>query len=111
MNKLSRMLILQYAASMRWWIESFDIQTAFLCGSEQGQRTLGMEPPEEMRQRMKLKPHEVVQLLKGAYGRVDAPKLWFVELKKTLEELGFQASPFDPCLFVLSDPKTNQPTV
>ena len=50
----------------------------------------------------------MVQLLKGAYGRVDAPYLWFVELKKTLEELGFQASPFDPCLFHLSDPKTQE---
>jgi hypothetical protein len=38
-----------------------------------------MEPPEEMRQKMKLKPDEIVRLLKGAYGRVDAPFLWFQE--------------------------------
>ena len=44
--------------------------------------------------------NEVVQLLKGAYGRVDAPYLRFMELKTTLQKLGFQASPFDPCLFV-----------
>ncbi len=30
MTKLSRMMILQYAASQRWEIESFDIKTAFL---------------------------------------------------------------------------------
>ena len=108
MNKLTRMLILQYAASMHYDIQSFDIQTAFLRGSEQNQRELGMEPPEEMRNRLKLKPNEVVKLLKGAYGRVDAPYLWFIELKRSLEELGFQSSPFDPCLFTLRDAKTHE---
>ena len=108
MNKLTRMLILQYCASLMWDIQSFDVQTAFLRGSEQSNRILGMEPPEEMRQRLKLRQDEVVQLLKGAYGRVDAPYLWFVELKKTLGELGFRASPFDACLFHLSDPITHE---
>ena len=108
MNKLSRTFVLQMAASRQWTIQSFDIQTAFLRGSEQGSRILGMEPPEEMRKRLKLKPTEVVQLLKGAYGRVDAPYLWFMELKKSLEDLQFQQSPFDPCLFVLTDVNTQE---
>ena len=67
-----------------------------------------MEPPEEMRQRLKLKPDEIVQLLKGAYGRVDAPYLWFVEFKKRLEELGFVQAPYDPCVFLLKDPVQHQ---
>ncbi len=108
MSKMSRMLILQYAASMRWTIESFDIKTAFLRGQEQSTRTLGMEPPEELRKKMKLNQSEIVQLLKGAYGRVDAPYLWYVELKRALENLGFKASPFDPCTFVLVDDKTKR---
>ena len=108
MNKLTRMLLLQYAASAKWDIQSFDVQTAFLRGSEQNGRMLAMEPPEEMRQRLKLRQDEVVRLLKGAYGRVDAPYLWFIELKKTLEDLGFKASPFDPCLFHLSDNTTQE---
>ena len=102
------MLLLQYAASAKWDIQSFDVQTAFLRGSEQNGRMLAMEPPEEMRQRLKLRQDEVVRLLKGAYGRVDAPYLWFIELKKTLEDLGFKASPFDPCLFHLSDNTTQE---
>jgi len=108
MNKFTRMLLLQYAASAKWDIQSFDVQTAFLRGSEQNGRMLAMEPPEEMRQRLKLRQDEVVRLLKGAYGRVDAPYLWFIELKKTLEDLGFKASPFDPCLFHLSDNTTQE---
>ena len=106
MSKLSRMLILQLAASNGWDIESFDIKTAFLRGSEQGDRVLGIEPTAELRERLKLQPNEVLQLLKGAYGRVDAPYLWFMELKRGLESLGFTASPFDPCTFVLVNPKT-----
>ena len=106
MNKLSRTMILQLAASNAWDIQSFDIKTAFLRGSEQDNRMLGMEPPEEMRQRLKLKQHEIVQLLKGAYGRVDAPYLWFKELQGALCQLGFIQSPFDPCLFTLPDPSS-----
>jgi hypothetical protein len=103
MSKLSRMLILQMAASRRWTIGSFDIKTAFLRGQEQGSRILGLEPPIEMRQRLKMQPVEALQLLKGAYGRVDAPYLWFQELKTALESLQFKAAPFDPCTFVLVD--------
>eukprot|EP00435_Cladocopium_sp_Y103_P035593 s1200_g9.t1 len=108
MNRLSRNMILQLASSNAWDIQSFDIKTAFLRGSEQGNRTLGLEPPEEMRLRLKLRQNEIVQLLKGAYGRVDAPFLWFKELQGTLEKLNFTQSPFDPCLFILVDPANNQ---
>ena len=108
MSKLSRMLILQQAASRGWEIESFDIKTAFLRGNEVSDRVLGMEPPEELRTKMKLQPLEIVRLLKGAYGRVDAPYLWFMELKRGLEDLGFIAAPFDPCTFVLPNNQTGQ---
>ena len=80
MYKLTRMLLLQYAASAKWDIQSFHVQTAFLRISEQSGRILGMEPPEEMRQKHKLRQDAAVRLLKGAYDRVDAPYLWFMEL-------------------------------
>ena len=103
MSKLSRMMILQLAASKKWVIGSFDVKTAFLCGQEQGSRILGIEPPIESRQRLKLQARETLRLLKGAYGRVDAPYLWFQELKTALEALQLKAAPFDPCTFVLVD--------
>ena len=62
---------------------------------------LGIEPPEELRAKLGLKPAEVCQLLKGAYGLINAPLLWFRELSKTLQGLGFQPASFDPCCFVL----------
>lgn len=45
--------------------------------------------------------------MKGAYGRVDAPFLWFQEMKRGLEGLGFVPCPFDPCAFILKCPKTH----
>ena len=107
MGKDSRMLVLQYAASARWPLRSFDIQTAFLRGSRQDGRILGMEPPEEMRQQMELKPWECCELLKSAYGLVNAPLLWYEELKTSLLNIGFVVSPLDPCIFVLPNHRDN----
>ena len=101
LGKDSRTLILQYAASAKWQIRSFDIQTAFLSGSRQDGRILGMEPRQEMRTLINLQPWECCELLKSAYGLVNAPLLWYEELKTALLNLNFQMSPLDPCLFVL----------
>lgn len=64
MSKLPRMLILQLAASKGCDIESF--KTAFLRGQEQGDRIPSIEPAAELREKMKLRPNEVLRLLKGA---------------------------------------------
>ena len=103
----SRMLALQCIASHQWTVRSFDIRTAFLRGSRQDSRILGVEPPAELRCKMDLKDDEVCELLKGAYGLINAPLLWYCELKSALLSLGFVISPLDPCLFVL--PKKNKP--
>lgn len=103
LHKESRSLLLQLCAARKWTIQSFDVKTAFLRGSRRDPRVLGVEPPPEMRDHMKLKSHEVCELLKSAYGLVNAPYLWFVELKETLIKLGMVQSPLDPCLFTLPD--------
>ena len=105
LQKESRALILQLCASRRWTIKSFDIRTAFLRGSRRDNRVLAIDPPPEMRQHMQLKETEVGELLKSAYGLVNAPYLWYQELRECLLSLGFQVSPLDPCLFSLSDSK------
>ena len=102
-TRLARMLILQYAASSRWKIGSFDVKTAFLRGKADTDRLLGLEPPPEMRQKLGLAENEICQLLKGAYGLAAAPLLWFKEFRQGLIDLKFVQSPFDPCLFVLPD--------
>ena len=54
-----------------------------------------------------MKPFDQCQLIGGAYGRIDAPFLWFQTLKETLEKLGFLQCPFDACTFCLVTPQVN----
>lgn len=55
MSKLSRMFVMQTAASHKWNIESFDIKTAFLRGTDLSKdRKLGIEPSKEMRDKLHL---------------------------------------------------------
>ena len=100
LSKLGRLLLLQYAASCKWNVASFDVKTTFLRGTADEDRLPGLEPPEEMKRIVKLGPNEIVQLQQGAYGRADAPLLWFRELSKGLVELGFK-----PSLFALPNKK------
>ena len=99
-----RMLLLQTAASHKWCIESFDITTAFLRGKSDD-RQLAMEPPKELRELLGMEKHQICLLEGNAYGRVDAPLLFYREFRKCLEEVGSTAHPLDNCLYLLRDPK------
>ena len=105
LGRHSKMLILQLIASKGWTLQSFDIKAAFLQGSVAG-RTIGLEPVPELARALNLRPHECCQLNKSAYGLIDAPYLWYQTLLKELQHLGFHQSPFDPCVFILKQPKT-----
>ena len=83
------------------------MKTAFLRGSRRDNRVLGLDPPPELRTKMGLKDTEICELLKSAYGLVNAPFLWYSELKDYLLHLGFVLSPLDPCVFVLADQQGN----
>ena len=98
LTKDGRQLILQLVASKRWDLLNFDISTAFLKGKGDG-RALGLHAPPEMKSELQMKEGDQCLLKGGAYGRIDAPYLWYCELRKALEELGFVACPFDGCVF------------
>ncbi len=94
----SRMLLLQTIASHPWTLQNFDIKTAFLRGRSDG-RTLAMEPVPELRELMGMTTNEVCLLEGNAYGRVDAPLLFYREFRQKLESVGFVAHFLDGCLF------------
>ena len=100
LGKNARQLLLQKIASNRWKLINFDVSTAFLQGQGDG-RKIGILPPEELKRALKMQAGEQCLLEGGAYGRIDAPFLWFQTFKKTLEDLGFVQSPFDACMFSL----------
>ena len=104
LGKQSKMIILQLISSMGWSLGSFDIKAAFLQGKPQSDRIIGLEPVVELAKALNLKSHEVCRLDKSAYGLIDAPFLWFQTLSEELLSLGFTACPFDPCVFILRKP-------
>ena len=67
-----------------------------------------MEPPPELRKKLKLQPSEVCELVGNAYGQVDAPLLFYKELTKHLHELGFRTHPLEPCMHYLVSGNGNQ---
>ena len=102
-----RMVLMQVVSSMNWQIQSFDITTAFLRGKGDG-RQLAMDPVPELRQLMQLKGDEVCLLEGNAYGRVDAPLLFYKEFRHQLEKVGFEAHPLDGCLYMLRNSETGR---
>ena len=109
LGRHSRMLLLQMIASNNWDLRSFDIKAAFLQGQPQDNRVIGLEPCPELVKAMSLAPGEVCRLVKSAYGLIDAPFLWYKTLSSALLKLGFEQSPFDPCVFLLRKSENQQP--
>ena len=88
-------------ATMKFELGSFDIKTAFLRGKADSENPLAVGPPKELRKALGLKDDEVCQLLGNAYGRDDAPLLFYKELSQQLTSLGFVRHPLEPCVFLL----------
>ena len=109
LGRHSKMLLLQLISSMNWSLQSFDIKAAFLQGKPQTDRVLGIEPPMELIEALQIKTDEVCKLEKGAYGLIDAPYMWYRAILEELTRLGFEQSPFDPCVFLLREASTGRP--
>ncbi len=101
LTREGRHTVLQTISSQKWPLSSFDIKTAFLRGQADSKNPLAMEPPAELRKKLQLKDDQVCALVGNAYGRVDAPLLFYKELTSQLHKLGFTTHPLEPCVFVL----------
>ena len=108
LTREGRHTILQLIASQQWVLSSFDIKTAFLRGKADSENPLAMEPPKELRERMQLPDDQVCALIGNAYGRVDAPLLFYKELSSQLQALGFKMHPLEPCVYYLESWKNGQ---
>ena len=100
LTKDGRMAVLQTVASNRWELTSFDVSTAFLHGKGDG-RELGIHPPPELKEALNMGEGDQCALDGGAYGRIDAPYLWFCEFRDELIQQGCTQCPLDPCVFGL----------
>ena len=111
LTREGRNTVLQTIASKKWDLSSFDIKTAFLRGQSDKDNPLAMEPPPELRQKLGLTAEQVCALVGNAYGRVDAPLLFYKELSKQLDKLHFTKHPLEPCIYLLETTQGNRRTL
>ena len=111
LTREGRNTVLQTISSRRWELASFDIKTAFLRGQSDKNNPLAMEPPPELRKKLNLSQDQVCSLVGNAYGRVDAPLLFYKELSKQLQTLHFTRHPLEPCIYILESVKDNHRTL
>ena len=97
LSKAGFRVILAVIASCGWNIETTDIKSAFLQGT-QLQRDVYLKPPKEAGCRGTL-----WKLKKGLYGLKDAGRQWFFRVKEKLLHLGCEQSMMDPGLFTKKD--------
>ena len=95
---------LQLIASYKWEMVIADVEGAFLRGDNierQKGRILVRLPPGGVPGYDE--KETVCELVKPVYGLVDAPRLWWNSLTKTLRDQGLQQSALDNCVFYSRD--------
>lgn len=92
LSQLARTLVLQVLTSKRWTMCLGDIKGAFL---EAG--------PIQAKFRH---PDDVIEILGNVYGSNDAPFNWYQTFDQAAQEIGFQKSQFDSCLYFLRNSST-----
>ena len=97
--RYSLRIFLQVCAQLEFIIESADVPTAFLQQDKEfikERDTPVLRPPYGCEE----KEGTLWSCKKVIYGHGDAPRLWFLSLKKYLQSLGFVAIAEDTCVYV-----------
>ena len=93
-NKINIKLFYLIALARGWRIQTADVKAAFLQGSTL-ERDVFVRPPVEARV-----PGVLWQMIKRAYGLVDASRGFYLELEKTLFNVGCELSRYDPAMYI-----------
>jgi hypothetical protein len=91
---------------MDWEGETFDVSTAFLSGKETSRNVYVRAPKEGLpavEGQKAIRPLAVLELLKGAYGLAEAPRLWYLRARELLLKCGFQELRICRSVFALRD--------
>ena len=79
---------------MGWLVRTADVKAAFLQGADL-ERDVFVRPPRECRA-----SGMIWKMVKRAYGFVDASRGFYIELEKTLLNLGCTTSQSDPAMYL-----------
>ena len=106
LSRLGRTTLFSLTTLKQWTTFVADVSTAFLQGREHApSRTLWVRLPADARQLLGITdPKVCTRLKKPMYGLCDAPRAWFDEASRRLEQAGFVKHPLDACLFLYYAP-------
>eukprot|EP00434_Breviolum_minutum_P028536 symbB.v1.2.025243.t2/scaffold2441.1/size78965/1 len=107
-NTMNFNLLLQLAANSSMSAAVADFSNAF-CQSKPLEREKGplfFAPPAGGVDG--LHQEQIVKIINGVYGLVDAPLHWRKSLLEELQKLGYQSSKLDPCIWKLHDPSSGE---
>ena len=95
LQKYSLRTLLTIATAKGWPIETVDVKSAFLQGTQLTRRVY-VKPPKESNT-----PNKLWLLNKCLYGLRDASRQWYTKVEDVLLKLGFQKCTYDSGLFFL----------
>ena len=100
MSRRTRQLLLTYASLERWNVIKGDVKGAFLQGQpSEEQRKVYAFPVAELADALGAPRNQPVQLLKAAYGLVNAPAEWFHSVCEAMKTAGFEQLVTEPCMW------------
>lgn len=92
-------ILLIYSCSHNLFIEQMDVETAFLNG------TLKSEMYIKEPQGYETSHNKLCRLKKALYGLSESPRAWYKCLNKCMEQLNFERSKYEYCLYIKRDKK------
>ena len=107
---MSTRLLKQIAVSRNWSVFSFDVSTAFLRGKSLDRKLYVRAPTDGLPatdSTPPVRPLELMQVLKSAYGLTESPRLWYLEARETLEASALEELAASRSTFVASEKGTS----
>jgi len=93
-------LLFSLAVQLDWQVATFDVGDAFLTGMETMNRLYVRPPREGIRG---VPQNTLIELVKGVFGLKESPRLWWLKLRQTLVDLGWEELTFATATFVLRE--------
>lgn len=104
MTRRTRQLMLTYCTIQRWKMLKGDIRSAFLQGmASEEQREIFAYPLPELADALGISRDHPVQILKAAYGLVNAPAAWHTSVCEAMSAAGFEPLITEPCAWRLRE--------
>jgi hypothetical protein len=98
------MVVVTIAAAQGWFILFFNVMKACLSGKEIGRTVYTRGPADGLllvNGRSAVRPYQLFQVLQGAYGLTEAPRLWYSRARELLLEIDFVELSCARAVFIL----------